>query len=399
MSRRLIDLNEPLRRLLADGYNIDVDSAYLIVRDIPYVDARAKVRYDGILATSLNLNGETLNAPDDHTIKFAGEYPCGYDGQPLEAIRHSDEVVRISERVTTNRSFSAKPTAGAYADYYDKIRTYAALLSGPAAVLDAEATAQTRRVVATQNDDSPFVYLDTASARADINMATRKLAVQNVAIVGLGGTGSYVLDLVAKTPVAHIHLYDGDTLSSHNAFRSPGAAALPVLETHPLKVEYFSRIYAEMHRGIVPHAEYVGAGNVEQLRGMDFVFLCLDASKEKDDLVRKLEEFQISFIDVGMGLYLKDDTLGGIVRVTTSLPDDREPARARIPSGGGAGLREYDKNIQIADLNALNATLAVVRWKKLCGFYFDRTQERHTTFTVASGMLLNEDGPLVEADG
>lgn len=32
---------------------------------------------------------------------------------------------------------------------------------------------------------------------------------------------------------------------------------------------------------------------------------------------------------------------------------------------------DYDYNIQIADLNALNAALTVIKWKKLWGFYLD----------------------------
>jgi hypothetical protein len=36
---------------------------------------------------------------------------------------------------------------------------------------------------------------------------------------------------------------------------------------------------------------------------------------------------------------------------------------------------DYDGNIQIAELNSLNAALAVIKWKKLCGFYNDRKAE------------------------
>jgi hypothetical protein len=38
----------------------------------------------------------------------------------------------------------------------------------------------------------------------------KKLELGKIAIIGLGGTGSYVLDLAAKTPVKEIHLFDGD---------------------------------------------------------------------------------------------------------------------------------------------------------------------------------------------
>ena len=71
-------------------------------------------------------------------------------------------------------------------------------------------TAKTFPVVAPDAEsDEPFNYCDTATSRAEIVAVTKKLKLQAIAILGLGGTGSYVLDLVAKTPVRRIHLYDG----------------------------------------------------------------------------------------------------------------------------------------------------------------------------------------------
>ena len=51
----------------------------------------------------------------------------------------------------------------------------------------------------------------------------------------------------------------------------------------------------------------------------------------------------------------------------------------------------YASNIQVADLNALNACLAVVKWKKLRGFYRDLESEHHSTYTTDGSMLLNGD--------
>ena len=48
-------------------------------------------------------------------------------------------------------------------------------------------------------------------------------------------------------------------------------------------------------------------------------------------------------------------------------------------------------NIQIADLNMLNAALAVIRWKKLFGVYQDFEKELHSTYTMNVNMLLSED--------
>ena len=90
-----------------------------------------------------------------------------------------------------------------------------------------------------------------------------------MAIVGLGGTGSYILDYVAKTPVKEIHLFDGDEFLNHNAFRAPGQND-EELRSKLKKVHYLQSRYVTMRRGIVPHDFFITAETVEHLRGMDF---------------------------------------------------------------------------------------------------------------------------------
>lgn len=390
MSRKLIDLNETLSKLRDEGFNIEVHAAHLVVRDIPHVNDKREVRL-GVLVSALNMSGDIVNRPSDHTIKFAGEYPCAAEGKPIEGIRHGNAEVRISDTLKTNFSFSSKPPRGHYESEYEKIKTYVAILSGPATNIEPTATARTFQVVTPEEGESPFHYLDTASARAEINMIAQKLAVEKVAIVGLGGTGAYVLDIIAKTPVAQIHLFDGDKFSSHNAFRAPGAASKDDLHKQLFKVEYLKDIYSRMHTGIVAHEEHIDASSVDQLRDMACVFLCIGAGKGKKMIVEKLEEFGVLFIDVGMGLYAANETLGGILRVTTSTPENRAIARGRMSFAENDEVNEYDKNIQVADLNALNAVLAVIRWKKLRGVYFDHKNERFSSYTIGGNMLLNED--------
>jgi hypothetical protein len=172
--------------------------------------------------------------------------------------------------------------------------------------------------------------------------------------------------LAAKTHVKEIHLFDGDTFLQHNAFRSPGAPSGAELEEKLPKTEYFRRVYSKMRRGIFSYPVYIDASNVEQLRDMKFSFLCFNAGKAKQIVVENLEQFGVPFIDVGMGAYLSGDSLGGIVKTTTSTPAQRDHVRVkkRISFSAGDGNNEYDQNIQIADLNALNAALAVIKWEE-----------------------------------
>src|SRR3546814_16737445 len=80
--------------------------------------------------------------------------------------------------------------------------TYVELLANEAAALVPEVTARTRRVVANDDPESPFVYLDTARSSAGIGQVAHKLMGERLAIVGLGDPGAYVLAQAAQTAVA-----------------------------------------------------------------------------------------------------------------------------------------------------------------------------------------------------
>ena len=41
----------------------------------------------------------------------------------------------------------------------------------------------------------------------------------------------------------------------------------------------------------------------------------------------------------------------------------------------------------------LNAVMAVIKWKKLYGFYADDEHELFSAYTIAANQLLNDDQP------
>ena len=51
----------------------------------------------------------------------------------------------------------------------------------------------------------------------------------------------------------------------------------------------------------------------------------------------------------------------------------------------------YSNNIQIADMNALNATLAVIKWKKMCGFYADHNHEHNTVYGIGTNIMTSDE--------
>ena len=391
MSRALFSLNPDLARLRSEGYFMRIQGNLLVMLGVPYVDAQRHVRI-GTLASSLDLAGDRTRKPETHVISWDGEFPCNADGTQLQGISHAAPNTDLGNGITARYSFSSKPNDLGYPDYYAKMSTYATILSGPASVIQPGVSPRVIRGGDEEDEASVFNYLDTASSRVGIGALSTKLEQEVVAIIGLGGTGGYILDLVAKTPAAQIRLFDGDVFLSHNAFRAPGAPSLDELRDAPKKVHYLKGIYERMHRGIVAYPVEMNADNLGLLDGITFAFLSMDAGEEKRAVVAKLEALGISFIDVGMGLELTNGSLGGILRVTTSTPTKREHVhRGRISFAGGGGYDAYASNIQVADLNALNACLAVVKWKKLRGFYRDLEQEHHSTYTTDGGILLKGD--------
>jgi ThiF family len=391
MPKRLIDLSPDLRKLRAEGYDIEIRSNYLLVKDVPYVNPQREVKR-GTLISELTTAGETTSSPDDHSLYFRGETPCDANGTPLNKVIIGSERTPLTTDLVADHRFSSKPVPGGkYKDYHEKITAYTAILCSQAEVIAPGASAQTYPVITATEEESVFEYLDTASSRARISLVTEKLELAKIAIVGLGGTGAYVLDLVAKTPVKEIHLFDRDVLLTHNAFRAPGAPSVGELNAKPQKVAYLKSVYSKMRRAILDHAYHIDASNVAELQGMSFVFLCMDAGDAKRFIVENLEAWGIRFIDVGMDVEQRDDSLNGILRVTTSTPDKRDHFRNRVSLGDGAAGDEYDQNIQIADLNSLNAALAVIKWKKLCGFYQDFQNEHHSTYTIETNALTNDE--------
>lgn len=388
MLQQQINRSSDLKRLRDEGFEIEVKGGHLIVHHIPFVNSSREIKF-GKLISTLVLNNDVTLKPDTHVIGFMGEQPCNKDGTIITAIQHSSPNQQLFEGIIMNYTFSNKPLNG-YDNYYQKVTRYAEIISAPAKSLDKTVTAQTFKVVECGEDESVFLYTDSNSSRANINQLNEKYKGQRIGIVGLGGTGSYVLDLVAKTPVNEILLFDSDEFLQHNAFRSPGAASVETLNKRMKKVDYYDSIYSQMRRGIKAFPEKVTEENIDLLKGLSYVFVCIDSNSARSHIISKLREFAVAFIDVGLGVNMADENLVGTLRVTVGTSEKHDHISKRI-GVAETNDNEYANNIQIADLNALNALMAVVKWKKLSGFYQDLKQEYNSTYTINTSQLINED--------
>lgn len=387
MSSSLISRSPHLLRLRNEGLTLEVANGYLLVHDVPYVNGSSQTKI-GTLVFRLDLTADVAITPSDHTAYFVGEVPCDSGGKPLTKILNHSNPEQIAPGIRTDHYFSAKPRSGNYKNYYEKIVAYVNMLSGHAQAIDVSLKAQVFRPLISEQNEGPFVYTDTASTRAGIAQAASRLAGQRIAIVGVGGTGAYVLDLVAKTPVAEIHLYDSDTLQQHNAFRYPGAVAFETLKEGVFKVNYLAAEYGRIHRGIHAHAVMIDEHNVSELGSYDAVFVCVDNGHARHMIADSLAASDAVMFDTGMGVQMNANSeLFAIVRLSTLDRASAAEAAKNMPMSSNEDDNLYGTNVQVGDLNCLNAYLAVEAWKKRCGFYFGRGRPHLTTYTTASGSM------------
>lgn len=392
MSLKQIALNPDIRRLVDDGYEVDIRSGYLLIHSVPYVNSQRNVMFGSII-TDLTINADELLPQRDHQVWFCGEYPCHSNGSPIEAIRNVSETRLLVDDVTVNHRFSNKPFGtNGYTDYYSKMKSYIEILSNEAKAI-ADVDARTFKAIPPIEEDRIFMYPDSASSRADILAISMKLAMNKIAIIGLGGTGAYVLDLVTKTPVKEIQLFDGDQFLQHNAFRAPGAALKETLAQKISKVEYYKSMYAPMRKGIIPNNEYVTIENLSKLDDCEFAFICVDKGLARKLIGEYLITKNIPFVDVGMELSIDTDTssLIGTCRVTMATPEKSNHCAKHMPMMDDESEDLYRKNIQVADMNCLNAALAVMKWKQYCHFYQDIFKVLHTTYSVNSHSLTRDE--------
>jgi len=390
--QRLVNHNDDIKRLVEKGYAIGFDSNYLVIRDIPYLDQQLQLKIGAFVAKLVFIDQNKV-IQDDHQVYFAGSVPYNLDGRPIPNLGGGPINLPLSENskdVIVERSFSNKPRiTGRFLDFFEKIESYVTIISGPA-MEKCNVNPYTYRIVEQTQEDSVFKFQDTLTSRAEISDLSAKFKDDVVAIIGLGGTGSYVLDFIAKTPVREIRIFDLDPYYVHNAFRSPGR--LQPDELNKLKVDVFKTRYENFRNGIKAESKFIDETCREDLNNVTFAFVCVDKGTSRASIIELLISMQIPFVDVGMGLSRKNGKLKGLIRTSYFSTDEDQIIKEKelVPlTDNPDGM--YKTNIQIGELNALNACLAVIRFKQLRGFYMESAVNYDLLFDISDMKIVGSD--------
>lgn len=364
----LVSHNPVLRDLDETGYLLDFVGGYLVIRCLPYLDGQGGLQH-GDWVSPLDLDGAVIGAPSNHQAWWRGVRPHDQQGRELR-LGGGPDAVTVAPDLITTCSFSYKlmdeqGTLRAYQSFEEKLQTYLQTIMTPAVNAFHEATPLRGIAVKAAAQESPLRIPDTMSARYHLNDLSALLRGKKVAVVGLGGTGAHILDALARTHLEQIAVFDDDKVHVHTIFRWPGFIPGAIGK---LKVEALATNYDQWHAGIVPVAERITADNVARLGEFDFVFVSVDDGQARLLIVDWLSANGVPYVDCGMGLNRSAVGLSGFVRITGS---DREAFEAnrgtvRMPVEN-AKADEYRKQAQIPELNALNANMALIRFKQHFG--------------------------------
>jgi hypothetical protein len=293
-----------------------------------------------------------------------------------------------SKDLVVQRSFSNKPVNG-FGDLFEKTESYVAIICGPAMALHSASPFTFRVTEASAN--SVFKYRDTLTSRAEIGDLSANFKNELVAIIGLGGTGAYLLDFLVKTPVKGVRGFDFDPYYIHNAYRSPGMVNNDDFGEE--KADVYQRRYESFRHGVELRKKFIDSESVEDFQGVTFAFVCVDKGDSRKGIFELLIKLKIPFIDVGMGLQRDKGPISGTTRVTYFPSESAQEILAKnlvpmtdLPND------VYRNNIQISELNALNACLAIIKYKQLNGFYADDRNYYHLLYTIDNSTIMGEDG-------
>jgi tRNA A37 threonylcarbamoyladenosine dehydratase len=142
------------------------------------------------------------------------------------------------------------------------------------------------------------------------NGAVARLSARRVAVVGMGGVGSWAVEALARSGVGHLTLIDADDLCLSNTNRQ-----LPAMDGHygRAKVE----VMAERCRAINPEIgldavqSFLTPSNLDELldRGYDLVLDACDSFRSKVELIAWCRRRKLPLIAVGSAGGRTDPTL------------------------------------------------------------------------------------------
>ena len=346
------------------GYQSDFVGGYLVIYGLPYLDKEGELKH-GDWISPIDLSEAVIDPPKNHQAWWRGGRPHDQSKRELRLGGGADHV-SVAQDFISDYSFSFKLQENgemrAYRSFEEKVQTYLDAITAPALAAYPDATPLHGIEIKAAAQGSPLRLPDTMSARYNMNDVSSLLREKKWRSSAWAG----------PDPISSIssreRIWSGLRCSMTTrcmftrffAYRVSSRA-----QSEGFKVEALARQYGQWHTGLDPVPERITPDNIERLSDFDFVFVSVDDGPARCHIVDWLSARGIPYVDCGMGLNRSAVGLSGFVRITGV---DREAFEGNVNTPQlpieNAKNDEYRKQAQIAELNALNASMAVIRFKQ-----------------------------------
>jgi len=183
------------------------------------------------------------------------------------------------------------------------------------------------------------------------NETVSRLRRLSVAVVGCSGTGSSLIEMLARLGVGRLVLVDPDRVEDKNLNRIYNATHEDA-ELNRLKTEVMGRAIAHMGLGTEVQLLSVDLATPQAVRAVaqcDLAFGCMDGARGRALLNRLATYYNIPYFD--LGVQLDADGAGGISEAVGAVhyiqPDSSSLRDRRVFSGeqlDSDALRHYDRD-------------------------------------------------------
>ena len=212
------------------------------------------------------------------------------------------------------------------------------------------------------------------------------LAQERVTIVGLGGVGAWIADLVVKADPREVHSWDYDCIEPKNILRMPGGSDPNVWIDRP-KAEWFQETYSIIHKNVHGHNARVLPENVrEVVEKTTFAFVAMDDADDRMMVCDTLANVGIPFVVVGLSLVRKEKRVKVSMRIVTAHVGVSS-WRVAVPQVGQAGQDDYG-SLDLPDVYSMAAGWAIQSWRKMRGQFWQETREECLDYSASDQSLI-----------
>ena len=180
-----------------------------------------------------------------------------------------------------------------------------------------------------------------------------------VNVIGAGGTGTWIVDILSKTNVGEIHVWDHDKIERRNVKRAPGGERAWAKHVGAAKAEACQAIYGSGNVRVIPHVKRVEEINVDAATTGSYLFIAVDDEESQELIEKHAISRRIRFSSVGMSVDYEHGTAKGSIHI-------RNQETERTGGGTKGGQNAYQV-LCVPEAHAASAAMAVFQWRHYSG--------------------------------